>query len=194
MACRPTGLKPNYRKNGALTLERKHHESLGEEGREHVSFIRQGVEQMSGFIQGFLQLSRLGSHKQPMTAVDLNLVVAEISAQIRYALEHEQTHLQANNLPTVCADSAQMKQLFQNLIDNAVKFRKKDQILKININAEAVDERWLVTVSDNGNGVNPAERETSSRCSTAPAKPKISRVLASVWPCARASCNVTAAI
>ena len=143
----------------ASLLERKHSETLGEEGKEYLGFIRQGVDQMTGFIQGFLKLSRLGSRSQPMVAVDLNQVFENICEQMRYALDHEDAALTAANLPTVVADAAQMQQLFQNLIDNAVKFRNPGKPLKISVSAQPQAERWRIAVSDNGTGVTKEESE-----------------------------------
>lgn len=140
-------------------LERKHSHALDEEAGEYLGFIRQGVAQMSSFIQGFLQLSRLGSQSQPMVAVDLNGVVQTLRLQMSYVLEHEQVQLHADNLPTVYADQVQVLQLFQNLLDNAVKFRRPDQGLVINLSAQPSGQRWKINVSDNGLGIDPAERE-----------------------------------
>ena len=61
-------------------------------------------------------------------------------------------------MPTLAADAAQMTQLFQNLIGNAIKFRE-DEIPRINIEAKEEESSWLLSVSDNGIGIDPEQHE-----------------------------------
>lgn len=141
----------------ARLLERKHGPVMNKEAKEYLAFIRQGAEQMSGFIQGFLQLSRLGSQSQPMNTVDVNGTIEKIREQLRYALEAGGAKMHNQGLPQVLGDAGQVQQLFQNLIDNAIKFRAPERPLEITIQAHAVAQRWQFSVCDNGLGVDPAQ-------------------------------------
>jgi light-regulated signal transduction histidine kinase (bacteriophytochrome) len=86
---------------------------------------------------------------------DLNEVVREVFSN---QLEEEvnlSIEMQTEPLPSVPAFADQMKQLFTNLISNAVKYKKSDTILKISIRAKREDNFWKITVADNGIGFDP---------------------------------------
>lgn len=122
------------------------------EAAEFMAFIRDGVSHMETLIRDLLQYSRLGA--SAMRRVSLNLgnavqwALFNLDASIR---EHKAT-VQFGGLPEVIADESQMAQLFQNLIGNALKYRSAEPPI-IQISAEELDEEWLISVRDNGIGI-----------------------------------------
>ena len=81
---------------------------------------------MSTLIQDVLALSRVTTRANPLVAVDLNTIVSGVLSDLEVLVEKVQGKVEVSTLPTIEADSTQMRQLFQNLIGNALKFRKKD--------------------------------------------------------------------
>ena len=94
--------------------------------------------------------------------VDLNTLVSEVLSDLEVLVERTQGKVEVGTLPTIDADPTQMRQLFQNLIGNALKFRKKDVAPLIRVSAEPLapenqfgddlGPRWQIRVQDNGIG------------------------------------------
>jgi light-regulated signal transduction histidine kinase (bacteriophytochrome) len=119
---------------------------------------------MHELIQGLLAYSRVGTHGRPFQKTNCQEILAQTLANLQFAIEESGATVTSDPLPTVMADTLQMGRLFQNLIGNAIKFRKGQPPL-IHVGAEwregnAELPHWRFSVQDNGIGI---ERQYSER-------------------------------
>jgi light-regulated signal transduction histidine kinase (bacteriophytochrome) len=127
-----------------------------------IEKIKSAALKMQQFIDDLLIYSKMSGTEMRYEPVDLNTLIAGIEADFLEEKEQHVFALHAVNLPVINASKFQMQQLFVNLIDNAIKFKKEDQRQIININYEQTNEpaslskdksRWhKITVSDSGIG------------------------------------------
>jgi light-regulated signal transduction histidine kinase (bacteriophytochrome) len=104
-------------------------------------------------MQDLLAYSRVTSKTTPFAQVDLNTLVAEVLNDIETQIERTGGRVEAANLPTVDGDPAQMRQLFQNLISNALKFQHDGVTPVVKITSTTTDGATCqITISDNGIG------------------------------------------
>jgi signal transduction histidine kinase len=132
---------------------------LGPEGQEFVGYITGGAKQMQEQITGLLQLSRLSSRAEPMQPVNTAEVVSQVLTYLQSSIESAGARVQHADLPTVHGERAQLLLLFQNLIANAVKFRRPGVAPEVVISARRDGENWCFEVRDNGIGIPPEHRE-----------------------------------
>ncbi|HIE30943.1 MAG TPA: GHKL domain-containing protein, partial [Methanosarcinales archaeon] len=101
-----------------------------------------------------LTFSRVGTRGKPFKSTDCALVLEQTLANLQMAIEDRGAVITHDALPTVMADDSQLVQLFQNLIENAIKFQSEDPP-RIHISAEQKGDEWVFSVADNGIGIEP---------------------------------------
>lgn len=120
-----------------------------------VEVIRAGVERMSALITDLLAYSRVSNlNASPMARVDLNEAVEWAASNLKTKIEENGARLTVGQLPSVVGDRVQLAQVFQNLVENAIKYRGAEPPA-IDIRAERRGSEWLVAVKDNGIGIAP---------------------------------------
>ncbi len=124
--------------------------AFDEDGRMQMDLILQRVKRMDSLIEGILRYSRIGQIRGKMERIDLNELIAELVASIAPP-ETIQISI-ANELPVVYLDTLRVGQLFQNLIENAIKYMDKDKGV-VEINCTKEENFWQFTISDNGPGI-----------------------------------------
>ncbi|HET7272894.1 MAG TPA: PAS domain S-box protein [Rubrobacter sp.] len=134
-------------------LARRYQGRLDEDADEFIAFAVDGANRMQTLINDLLQYSRVGTRGKPLAPTDTNLVLEAARANLRVVLEETGAKVTSDELPSVMGDPVQLSQLFQNLIGNAVKFRKEGESPLIHIGAERLDGEWLFSVGDNGIGI-----------------------------------------
>ena len=87
--------------------------------------------------------------------MDSNEAIKSAVENLKVSIEESATHISYENCPVVNADEVQLTQLFQNLINNAVKFRKNGEAARIHISARQDNDQWVFSVRDNGIGIAP---------------------------------------
>lgn len=107
-------------------LESEYGTTLGESGTEYLGRMRNAASRMSVLIEDLLAFSRVTTKPQMVQSIDLNHVAAEVVSDLEQRLKSTQGTVDIQSLPIVCADSTHMRQLFQNLIGNALKFHRPD--------------------------------------------------------------------
>ncbi len=128
---------------------------LTPEGRELIDKLMQRSQHMDAMINAILEYARLGSPSDDRTDIDLNTLVHDVIEMV-VPLTRFDVHLAP--LPHLYANPFRMQQIFQNLIENAVKFNDKDRGL-IRIGAERAGSMWRFWVQDNGPGIAESQRE-----------------------------------
>ena len=118
------------------------------------------VLRMEEMIQGLLSFSRLDRGGQPPDdPVDLRALAEEVIDQMRPELMKAGATIDVQKLPTVDGDEIQLRQLLQNLVENAYKYRAPDRSLHLTMEAtETDDHMWQVSIGDNGIGIEPEQR------------------------------------
>jgi signal transduction histidine kinase len=119
---------------------------------EVLALLRASTERARGLIDGVLTYARAGElHTERVALGD---VMGEVAADLRPSLEAAGATIEVGELPQVEGDPRQLRRLLQNLVGNAVKFRG-EQPPRVEVSADRGPEDWVVTVRDNGVGVDP---------------------------------------
>ena len=107
-------------------LQQSYANLLGEQGADYIRRMQNASARMSKLIDDLLSFSRITTKAKPFLPVSLNKVVEEVIEDLEVAIQESGAVIKVGNLPELDADLFQMKQLFQNLLANAIKFRKPD--------------------------------------------------------------------
>jgi|GEM_PF-742372 len=133
-------------------LEKKYNGLLDETGKQYIHFAVDGAERMKKLILDLLVYSRAGTSKEISTAINMNEIALEVISTFTFALQETGGKIVAHNLPTIIAVRTQMQQLLQNLVSNALKYRR-DLPPSIEISCLEDDTHWVFRVTDNGLGI-----------------------------------------
>jgi two-component system, sensor histidine kinase len=145
--------------SGFVELLRKQYQGkLDEEADTYISFITKATGRMALLIDDLLDYSGTGNKKDFQT-VDCNVVLQDVLFDLGTVLTETGVEITADQLPVIYAYPTGIKQLFQNLITNGIKFRKKNEVPKIRIGAEVNEDGWKFSFSDNGIGIEQQHAE-----------------------------------
>lgn len=124
-----------------------------EESKDYVQRILTSCGRMERAIEDLLLYSKAGVEKENFARVDLNKVIEEIQEDYEVIIRHKKATIQVHKLPPIFAARSQMRQLFQNLISNALKFSNPDASPVIEIGCNDAETGWLnIFIKDNGIG------------------------------------------
>jgi two-component system, sensor histidine kinase and response regulator len=138
----------------AQLLEKGYKNKLDERGDLFLKNILQSSERMRTLISGLLEYSRIGSEKNK-SETDCNELLKELLNDLSLIIEENNAKVAVHPLPTLPVYKNELKQLFQNLITNALKFQQKNNTPQIEIGAEEQLNYWKFYVKDNGIGIEP---------------------------------------
>ena len=133
-------------------LERRYKESLDEKAQTYINFAVDGTNRMQKLIEGLLTYSRI-SRGISLLPVDTNIPFAAALANLDSAIRESNARITSETLPVVEGDETQLMQLFQNLLANSLKYRKKCIPPQIYVSARREGNEWLFSVQDNGIGI-----------------------------------------
>lgn len=143
-------------------LETKYQEVLDDRGRDYIRRMRSAAGRMQVLINDLLDYSRITTKAQPFSKTDLSDIVNEVLVDLETRTTELQAQIEVETLPVIEADPLQMRQLFQNLIGNALKFHRSNSVPVVKVKArEAVGESLSskrtgklqeIIVEDNGIG------------------------------------------
>jgi signal transduction histidine kinase len=130
-------------------------ETLGGDGAFYLDRLQDASNRMIELIRGLLEYSRVATNASPLQSTDLNVIIRRVLSDLEIAIEESGAQVDLQQLPTVEADPIQMRQLFQNLIGNAIKFRREGVAPRLMICSEADTEAGMasIVVADNGIGI-----------------------------------------
>lgn len=131
---------------------------LDDNARHYLRSVNSATKRMSILIKALLDYSRLG-HNATLTYVDSKKLVEEVLADLEALIKSTNTTIKVADLPKLNVYETELREVFQNLITNAIKFHKKDAHINIQINSEKINEKWQFSVSDNGIGIAPENFE-----------------------------------
>ncbi|KIL99689.1 Phytochrome two-component sensor histidine kinase Cyanobacterial phytochrome B [Paramagnetospirillum magnetotacticum MS-1] len=138
-------------------LARRYNDKLDDDAREFIAFAKDGATRMDRLILELLEYSRIGRVTRPMLPVSLGGVVERALRALAPKIEEcgAEFATPPEVLPTVLGDAEELMRLFQNLIGNAIKYRDPERKPVISIEAENTGKEWILTVIDNGIGIEP---------------------------------------
>ena len=168
-------------------LAQRYKGRLDEKADRYIAYASGGAVRMHRLVNDLLAFSRVGTRGAPMVPVSLDRVVAQARENLTIAIEQSGAEVRVAHLPTVSGDETQLVQLFQNLIDNAIKFRGNEPP-RIRITAEWIKKSriqgfepdrktpdgstldpsnprplessfWVISVADNGIGIDPKHQD-----------------------------------
>lgn len=141
-------------------LERRFADDLDPKAEEYVDYVIDGARRMQDMIRALLNLSRVETQGRPFVATDIDALLNRTVAALRPAIDECAAAVTWDDLPTVRADPVQLTQVFQNLVANALKFRRPGVPPRVHVSATALpasDEeqppKWQFSVQDNGIGM-----------------------------------------
>jgi light-regulated signal transduction histidine kinase (bacteriophytochrome) len=141
--------------NYVSLLERRYAAKLDDDAREFIAYARDGAKRMNNLILSLLEYSRIGRSGQPSAKLQLNEVVEQACASLQKSIDETGAIIEVSELPQVTGCAEELQRMFENLIGNAIKYRKPDSQLGIKISAERDGSYWAVKVADNGIGIDP---------------------------------------
>jgi signal transduction histidine kinase len=125
---------------------------------ESLDFIIRSVGKMDFLVHGLLELSRIDNRPHVAQAVDVRRLVDDVVASLQFSITERAIAVRVDALPMVSGDPVRISQVFSNLIDNAIKYAKRDGDASVRIGCERRDGRPAFFVRDTGIGIRPEDQ------------------------------------
>jgi len=139
-------------------LAKRYQGQLDEKADKYIHYVVDGATRMQQLIQDLLTYSRVGRYELKLQPTDCNAVVERVQHDLQVVIAESNAVITVDALPTILADTAQVTQLFQNLIGNALKYRGQ-AAPSIKISARQQGKEWAFSIQDNGIGIEPQYAE-----------------------------------
>lgn len=130
----------------------KKYGNISADSERYAGFILNATSRMQHMIKDLLDYSTIG-HNESFVLIDLNEILKEVTSEMDHSIQESKARIISADLPSINANAIEMKRLFQNLLSNALKFRKLGVIPQIQINAEVKENEVLFSFKDNGIGI-----------------------------------------
>ncbi len=133
-------------------LVKRYAGQFDETGQRYINYMVDGARRMSQLINHLLTYSRLGTHGKAFARMAVGEALDMALDNLQMALEETGATVRRDALPVVTADAAQITQLFQNLVGNALKYRNQAAPV-VTVSAARLENAWEIRVADNGLGI-----------------------------------------
>jgi light-regulated signal transduction histidine kinase (bacteriophytochrome) len=156
----------------ASIILQKHQAALPELVVTNILRMQSSAGRMQNLVDSLLSYTKIINEEKQLVSIDLNVILEEIQAELKESIEEKGGRLQWENLPVIQGIRFLITQLFENLINNSLKFTKEDRPPVIIISSQLVDKKTMmhtghgsehdyykITVADNGVGFNPAYKK-----------------------------------
>ena len=139
----------------AQLIERRYKGQLDQDADEFLDFMVSGATRMKSMIQGLLEYSRIDRAETELIETDMNVKLEKVIDNLQFTIDESKAEITYDNLPTVCVDPDQMVRVLQNLIGNAIKYKKPQFPPRIHISAKKDTQKneHVFSVQDNGIGM-----------------------------------------
>jgi signal transduction histidine kinase len=135
-------------------------DKLGVDGREYLTFLQNSVERMSALVDAVLQNSTMQYQSDDVLGpVDCGQVMLWVLRNLQAEIQAARASIKLDPLPVVLANEHRLQQVFQNLMSNAIRYRRPDFLLHVRVSAAQKDGEWTFCVQDNGRGIEAEYRE-----------------------------------
>ncbi len=135
-------------------LAQRYEGQLDDKAKKYINYAVDGVMRMQRLINDLLAFSRIGTRGKPLEPTDTHAVLGEALRNLTVAIEESRVLVTTDDLPNVRADASQLALVFQNLIGNAIKFRKREDS-RVHVAVADLAGEWVFSVRDNGIGIDP---------------------------------------
>ncbi|OVE85129.1 PAS domain-containing sensor histidine kinase [Natronolimnobius baerhuensis] len=139
-------------------LENRYGDELDEDAEDFIEFAVDGARRMEAMIEGLLAYSRVETQGKSFESVSLEAVLEDVLTDLEIQINETGAEITAESLPTVDGDASQLRQLFQNLLDNAITY-SGEETPQVSIGAQREGDEWVISVSDDGIGIDPDETD-----------------------------------
>lgn len=140
-------------------VEDRYADDLDDAGKEFIGFAVDGGDRMLRMVDGLLEYSRIEAAGEPFEPVALDTVFEEACEHLRVRIEESAAEITKAPLPTVQGDESKLRQVFQNLLSNAIEYSGEEPP-RVHVTAEQDDTAWRISVSDEGIGLDPTHAES----------------------------------
>jgi len=144
---------------GVELMERGLNSTAENANRRLLFYVKNSAERLRTMIAGLLEYSRLGQDDDTVAEADCNQIVVAVSELLKALIDETGARIEASALPVVAVSEQRVTQLFQNLIGNALKFRRPGVAPSVAITAERAGSFWRFVVADNGVGFDMIYRD-----------------------------------
>ena len=136
-------------------LERRYKGKFDSDADEFMDYIVEAAVRMKEQIEGLLEYSRVATKGKEFKLVDVNLILNQTIQTLNTSIEESKAKITLDELPTVMGDADQLQRVFQNLISNAIKFKKPEEppIIHISSNKDLYNKEYVFSIKDNGIGI-----------------------------------------
>ena len=134
-------------------LEKKYSTVIDDKGKEYIYFAVDGAKRMRQIILDLLEFSRIGKTDSILREVDINTIISEIIILHKNQIKELDAIVDYTKLPILNIYRSPIRQVFQNLISNSLKYHRKNVKPEISISAEEKKDEWLFVIKDNGIGI-----------------------------------------
>jgi PAS domain S-box-containing protein len=139
-------------------IQTEYENRLDDDAKLYFRFMSQATLRMKNLIKGLLDYSRIGREKT-VSRVDCNHLLGTVLKDMSATISECGALVTSTRLPVIHGYKTELRQLFQNLISNALKFRKSGVTPLIDICADRIGQNWRFSVKDNGIGIDPLHQE-----------------------------------
>lgn len=140
-------------------IESKYKDKIDDDGKKYINYVISATYRMKNLINELLDFSKVGKNNNNDDIIDLNKIIKEIKKDFKVSIQEYNIKMKYFKLPTIKGSRYRIKQLFQNLISNAIKFRKDDNNVIIQIGYFEYLTHWEFFVKDNGIGISEKYQE-----------------------------------
>ncbi|MDX1445984.1 sensor histidine kinase [Lishizhenia sp.] len=145
--------EPLFTITSLVTLLRKHlGVNMDEKSEQFLNYLQTSSKRMSDLIEGILDYSKIGQTRN-LQEVNTEFLIADILKDLDTTIQQSTVEIEYKNLPVVKGVEIELRLLFQNLISNAIKFKKPDNPVQVNLSAHQEKDHWTFCVRDNGIGI-----------------------------------------
>ena len=139
--------------NFAKLIDRRYADKLDDSGREYIKYINDAASRGTTLVTDLLRFAEVGTDQITTEIISLNKIAATVKQTVSARLEEENAKLIIDELPEVIATATWSQQLLQNLISNALKFKRDDVVPEVHVFSKAVNSSYEIHVKDNGIGI-----------------------------------------
>ena len=140
-------------------VEKRYKEELDDKGKDFIRRAVNGAMRMQEMINDLLTYSRITSRGKSFELYSLEKILDRVLANMSSTIEQKNAVVTRSPLPELTCDESQIHRLFQNLISNAIKFCSRSRPV-IHVAAEEQKDHWLLSIKDNGIGIDPSHQKT----------------------------------
>jgi signal transduction histidine kinase len=134
-------------------LEKRYKDKLDQDANDFIQFAVDGANRMQKLINDLLDYSRITSRGKDFTNLNISQVLGQAISNLQQLIIENTALVTNEELPTLNVDESQLIRVFQNLIENAIKYKKKTELPKIHISCKKINEYYEFAVRDNGIGI-----------------------------------------